>query len=744
MSRRQGSLRFQMPETLESRRLMAAGDLDKSFNSTGYNIFTSDSTLGFGSIATQADGKIVLAGSRVVGGDSDLVVTRLNTNGTRDSSFGTQGQVGTDAFPGQNEYVTGAVFLPSGKILVSGTTNQFSNQAGLSYVGRFNANGTLDTSYATAGLFKTSTLSANSMVVQSDGKVLATGLTTVSGRARLSVYRLTDGGTLDSSFGGGDGIADFDLGRDAFGMRAVQLADGKIVVGGTVGGNDADADLVLVRLNSNGTLDTTFGAGGKTIVNGSARDYFGNIVLQPDGKFVMSAQVNRWDSNVEGMLLRFSANGALDTSFGTGGRQLMNAMGTSSSGTGSTGFTLMRQSDGKFVSAGYVWTNANSSVISSQNPYLARFNSNGSLDATFSGDGILPPSIVPGGAVFSQTFQQADGKLLATGFVNNGGTVYPFVARLQSTATVTHSIGGAVYRDDNRNGKRDTSEPAVINTLVWADLDKDGVVDSNEPATFTDVFGEYSLSNLAGGAYRVRVQAPAGLSVLTPSAGYYDVSLGSANATAKDFGLAAPVAGPGTITGRTFHDVDGDGVLDSGELALANVVVFLDANNNGVKDASEKSATSDSTGKYALSSVAAGTYSLRAVAPSGWVLTNGPLSKSITTGQTVTADLGVARPVSISGTVFNDKNKNGFQDSGEAGTSGKTVWLDLDNDGVLDSNETKVTTSSSGAFNFTGLKPGTWHVRVGSLSGQTTPPGSKYDVTLFSNTAISGLLFGWA
>jgi GH25 family lysozyme M1 (1,4-beta-N-acetylmuramidase)/uncharacterized protein (DUF2141 family) len=210
----------------------------------------------------------------------------------------------------------------------------------------------------------------------------------------------------------------------------------------------------------------------------------------------------------------------------------------------------------------------------------------------------------------------------------------------------------------------------------------------------------------------------------------------------------APPPAPGTIGGSLFHDSNGNGALNTGEPLLAGRTVYIDADNDAVRDAGETSATTDSAGKYTFS-VNPGTYVVRQAVPSGWYQTvpanNGARTATVTSGATTTLfAFGSAQFASVSGSVFNDANGNGVRNTGEAGLSAWTVYIDADNDGVRDAGELIATSDANGNWSFTGLKTGTYNIRVVQKAGYTltTPTGGKFTHTLASGTAITGDLFG--
>jgi hypothetical protein len=113
-------------------------------------------------------------------------------------------------------------------------------------------------------------------------------------------------------------------------------------------------------------------------------------------------------------------------------------------------------------------------------------------------------------------------------------------------------------------------------------------------------------------------------------------------------------------------------------------------------------------------------------------------------GAAITSNFGVARPITISGTVFKDTNADGFHDTTEAGLAGWKVYLDLNNNGVLDSTDIVATSDATGKFSFTGIKPGTVVIRDVLAGGykSTAPAGGAVTLALFSGYAITAVDFG--
>ncbi|MEA2711468.1 MAG: virginiamycin lyase [Phycisphaerales bacterium] len=200
-----------------------------------------------------------------------------------------------------------------------------------------------------------------------------------------------------------------------------------------------------------------------------------------------------------------------------------------------------------------------------------------------------------------------------------------------------------------------------------------------------------------------------------------------------------------SVHGNVFNDLDADGVKDAGEFALPAWRVFVDANKNGIRDATEKTAVTDATGGYHLTGLAAGTHRVRVIRPAGYRSTNpssGYLDLTLTAGQKLTGkNFASTQKVLIAGTVFRDTDGDKIKDAGETGLSGWRVFIDADNDGVFDASEKSVLTDAGGNYRFTTLAAGAFVLRVVKPSGYNlTTPGS-YTFTL-SAGASTTKLFG--
>src|SRR5215831_18017822 len=255
----------------------AQSGLDSSFGTSG-KVTTDFGGTGAAArnVAVQADGKILAAGVSGFNGVVDFALARYNSDGTLDASFGTGGIVTTAFdFPGNFDRVFTVIRQPDGKFVAVGSTvsNLFANFA----LARFNADGTLDTTFGTGGKVGTafdsgsvSYTQAFSVAVQPDGSIVAAGYTEIGACLfnglelpcfDFALARYNSNGTLDASFGtGGRVTTDFGGPYDQAESVAVQ-PDGRIVVAGAAARlTNTGFDFALARYNSNGTLDTSFGA----------------------------------------------------------------------------------------------------------------------------------------------------------------------------------------------------------------------------------------------------------------------------------------------------------------------------------------------------------------------------------------------------------------------------------------------------------------------------------------------------
>ena len=399
----------------------AAGDLDPTFGIGG--MMTTDinrSTDIANAVAVQADGKLVVVGQTYKHNDystEDFVVTRYNTDGTLDNTFGSGGRVRTD-FPGLAAVPSAVVIQPDGKIVVAGGAFPLFTFLGNFELVRYNPNGSLDRSFGNGGIVTTTFPEGSyafAVALQADGKIVAAGTVFVdfipgeSSNTDFALARYNPDGTPDATFGSGGQVSTdfFGLEDDAFSIL-IQL-DGKIVAVGSANNPATYYDFAAVRYLSNGTIDTTFGVAGKvsTDFGVAGFDRAQSAALQPDGRVVAAGFAISQNGGVQNFAVaRFTSNGVLDTTFSGDGRTQIDFGSCCQSA-----YEVLLQSNGKIVTVGYANTESSDSDF-----LLARLNPRGSLDATFGVGGKVRTSFgdLNGGA--SGAVLQSDGKIVAVGF----------------------------------------------------------------------------------------------------------------------------------------------------------------------------------------------------------------------------------------------------------------------------------------------------------------------------------------
>jgi uncharacterized delta-60 repeat protein len=405
-------------------RYNADGTLDTTFGVGGRISIAGSSTNTVYDVELTADGKILISGERA----SKFWLMRLNADGSLDTSFGTN----CEAFATFSSSAAGRTMAQQadGKIVVVGTSSSDFAAA------RFNADGTLDTTFGTAGLvlipIGTTTDSAYDVAVQTDGKIVIVGSAFNSSTVEdYAVIRLTSSGALDTTFAtGGKAILSLGAGSTAEIAKKVALqADGKIVVAG----NTAGAMNVL-RLNTDGTLDTTFSGDGLATQPFAIPASTDAMVIGADGKILLAGYLQSATTNLDWAFARFNADGTNDASFGTGGARVVGL------GTGSDRiYAAALQSDGRIVVAGTANLGLGVELA------VARLLADGSTDTSFGKAGIAVENFSFAASEFAYAAAlQADGKILIAGGASIDGSTRPAIWRLNADGTLdtTFGIGG--------------------------------------------------------------------------------------------------------------------------------------------------------------------------------------------------------------------------------------------------------------------------------------------------------------
>jgi uncharacterized delta-60 repeat protein len=400
--------------------LAAPGDIDPSFGGSGVVTTQFSGFDGASAVAVQADGKIVAAG---FANDSNFnftfAVVRYNPDGTLDPSFGTGGTVTLDSL---NSLRVDLAIDTNGNILVASTTS--SDPAGYTdfALARLTPAGVLDATFGVGGRVATDFADhsdeGNAVVIQPDGKIVVAGTARIGPRsesiliADFAVARYNADGSLDPSFGvGGKTTTDF-AGLDDLGWGVALQSDGRIVVVGTALPAVGAWDFGVVRYNADGTLDASFGTGGMLTTDlAGHQDEASAVVALADGRILVvggGVLPNQFGHFFDFAAVRYEANGALDPTFGVGGKALTDF-------TAGSDFAndVVLQADGKIVLGG--WVADVSDIEAAVDFGVARLDASGAIDPTFGPNGRVITNL--GAIDYGQGLAlQSDCKILLAGY----------------------------------------------------------------------------------------------------------------------------------------------------------------------------------------------------------------------------------------------------------------------------------------------------------------------------------------
>ena len=410
------------------------GLVDNGFNpGTGVNCPVS-------TIAIQADGKIVIGcfWAQVIGIRNSIA--RLNADGTLDTTF----NPGT----GANYNVQSIAIQSDGKIIVGGDFWWF-NETNRNSLVRLNADGTLDTTFNPA---ITAFSAVDAIKIQTDGKILIGGtFSEVNGASRNGIARLNTDGTLDTTFNPGAGTV-----GPVFGITV--QSDGKIVIGGGFYQVNGVSRNGIARLNTDGTLDTTFYPGTGT------NDWVMAVALQPDGKVLIGGDFTQVNGTSHNRIARLNPDGTLDMTFDPG------------TGTNLRVSAVPIQPDGKVLIGGDF-----TQVNGTSRNRIARLNTDGTLDMTFdpgtgANDWVYPVFIQPDGRIliggsFTQVNGQTNYRIARLGYDgSNKWKIYWDASAIQDQVINLRAFIG----DNAQNGIQvfsnnvilDRTRPTVVSSSV--------------------------------------------------------------------------------------------------------------------------------------------------------------------------------------------------------------------------------------------------------------------------------------
>ena len=379
--------------------LEAAGEIDPLFGTEGIVITDFGGSDIAHNIAVQKDGKSIVVGDS----SGDFAIARYEANGTLDMGFGDEhnGKVITDISGGM-DYGRDVVIQDDNKIIVVG----FSHNKSYDFtVMKYKSDGTLDPDFGDSGVAVTDFGSSESdddfamaTAIQNDGKIVVAGYAFLN----FAIVRYDSNGSLDKSFGS-NGKVVTDVNGGDYGSDVAIQDDGKIVLCG-----DSGDDFALLRYESNGTLDTEFGEGDSGIVltDLGGQDRARRMVIQEDGKIILVGFSNiNSETRTDIAMVRYNPDGSIDHSFGENG-----IVRTDIQQLDDMAFAIALQKDGKIVVAGSSLENRHYAFT------VARYTPNGKLDTNFGKNGI---DITPVGGIDDDVAYgvsiDAEGKIIVAG-----------------------------------------------------------------------------------------------------------------------------------------------------------------------------------------------------------------------------------------------------------------------------------------------------------------------------------------
>jgi uncharacterized delta-60 repeat protein len=338
-------------------RLHPDGALDNTFGENGYSIFSVSGDLDFPqALALQEDGKIIVAGGGLVSSsDIQIYAARLNADGSLDASFGENGIQLIDAIDGGEDLAYSVAIQPDGKIILAGQNQVEGFIFQDPIVLRLNSDGSLDESFGADGTGIVTIdgdddyVAIRDLLLLDDGTMMATGYS-ANTKSDILTMKLLANGDLDPSYSD-DGLAFFDLNNgsdDSYSILRHPL-NGRILIGGRIGDGNNKTNFLVFSVNTDGTIDSTFGTNGLCIFNGLAQDAVTDMTVQLNGKIVVAGTAgggglgdNDWAVG------RINEDGTVDSAFGESNGLTITEAGSFFSSAWAVGIL----SDGNILAAG--------------------------------------------------------------------------------------------------------------------------------------------------------------------------------------------------------------------------------------------------------------------------------------------------------------------------------------------------------------------------------------------------------
>jgi len=462
--------------------------------------------------------------------------------GDLDFLFGLGGKVVTTVGNYRN-FAEAIAIQPDGKIVVAGYAGNSINSSNIDFaVVRYNTDGSLDNSFGVGGKVTTRISDSNdiarAVALQADGKIVVAGYSGSFLNTDFAVVRYNTDGALDKSFGD-EGIVIISISSEDSITGIAIDANGKIVAAG-YSGNSSNFDFALLRFNNNGSLDTSFDTDGKVITSfGGGFTQANAIAIQADGKIIAAGTALTASGDNDFALARYNKDGSLDTSFDGDGkvtasfRTDMDFDVISAIAIDSAGKIVAVGSGAGFIEGAFA---------------LMRFNPNGSLDTSFDGDGKVITSFDIGGTA-SAVAIQSNGKIIVAGSVFDGSRGDFTLVRYNNNGSLDESFGtnGIVTTLINESSGASAVAIQADGKIVAAGY------------SYNSVDFEFAVVRYLTDTRRAKFDfdgdGKADISVFRPSNGFwYRINSADNSFFAIQFGLGIDLIAPA--------DYDGDGKTD--------------------------------------------------------------------------------------------------------------------------------------------------------------------------------------
>jgi len=406
-----------------------AGTLDNTFGTNGVTLTAIGTGNDFANaVAIQSDGKIVAAGYSITGTKYDFSLARYNTNGSLDNTFGNGGIVKTSVQTATDQ-IYSIVIQPDGKIVAGGVSSSTANSYDWA-LARYNPDGTLDNTFGTNGIVVSSLSSKQdylySLLLQNDGKIVGIGYSNDGTKSNFTLARYNSNGTLDASFGtNGVVLTSFDSNSSIARTGAI-LPDGKILAAGNMTASSI-SNFTIVKYNSNGTIDNTFGTAGKVVkAFGTSNEIIYSLLPMQDGQIVAGG-TSRVGTVTNLAVARFKSNGDVDNTFGTNGITI-NQIGTTNASFGK----LLNLPGVGLLACGYGTVNNVLSMV-----FLLYNSTDGKNVTSFGTAGIVSTAVGTTSAGANTMAMQKDGKVIVAGYAQ-GSVNYDYaIARIHTGVVVS-------------------------------------------------------------------------------------------------------------------------------------------------------------------------------------------------------------------------------------------------------------------------------------------------------------------